>query len=130
MKYCARKFLLLLLIFWLPAQGVFAAFTPHCAHQSIADHGLNTSINIIADDHLQPMDGHMTANQGCEVSTLCHISCGTLITVEYSTNIPVSNSSLHQLGNINTASFIPDLPQHPPRAPRHLVTRPKHLQYR
>jgi hypothetical protein len=121
MKYRARKFLLILLILWLPAQGVVAAFTPHCAHQSNADSGLHTSINIIADDylhnvdHLQPTDGHMTANQGCEVNTLCHISCGTLITVEHSTNIPVSNSSLHQSRNVNTASFIPDLPQHPPR---------------
>ena len=113
---------MILLLLWLPLQGVAAAFTPHCAHQSNTDHGLNTSINIIADDylhnvdHLQPMDGHMTANQGCEVNTLCHISCGTLITFAHSTNIPVSISSVHESLNTNTASFISDLPQQPPRA--------------
>jgi len=90
------------MMFWLPGQGVVAALTPHCAHQSNAD-------------HQQPVDGNTAANQGCEVNTLCHASCGTLITAAHSTNIPVSSSSLHQLPNINTASFIPDLPQHPPR---------------
>jgi len=104
-KFFTRRFLLILMMLWLPVQGVVAASTPHCAHQSNADM-----------DHQQPMDGNMTANQGCEVNTLCHASCGTLISTAYSTSILVSNSSAHQSRNVNTVSFIPDLPQHPPRA--------------
>jgi hypothetical protein len=121
MKYCARKFLLILLILWLPIQGVVAAFTPHCAHQSNADHELNGSIDLITDDYLhnvdhqQPMNNYMASDQACEANTLCHASCSTLITATHSTNIPISDSSIHELLNANTVSFIPDLPQHPPR---------------
>ena len=109
------------MMFWLPVQDVVAALTPHCVHQSNSGHGLDADINLATEDYLhnvdhqQPMDGNMTSNQLCEVNTFCHASCGTLITAAHSTNIPVSNSSLHQSQNVNTASFIPDLPQHPPR---------------
>jgi hypothetical protein len=121
MKFFARRFLLVLMMLWLPVQGVVAAFTPHCEHQSITGYELNTNINLTADNYLhnvghqQPMDGRMASDQPCEVNTLCHASCSTLISAANSTNIPGSNSSVHQSRNLNTASFIPDLPQHPPR---------------
>jgi hypothetical protein len=111
------------MMFWLPIEGVAATFASHCAHQSNAGHELNASINLITDnnlqhnvDHKQPMDNHMASNQLCEVNTLCHASCSMLIAAEHSTNIPISDHSVHESLNTNTASFIPDLPQHPPRA--------------
>jgi hypothetical protein len=80
MKFFTRRFLLALMMLWLPAQGVVAALTPNCAHQNNAGHELNTSINLTTDDYLrnvdhqQPMGGNMTSNQLCEVNTLCHAS--------------------------------------------------------
>lgn len=122
MKYYTRKYLLLLLIFWLPAQGIAAAFAPHCTYQSNGGQELNTSNNFIIDDYLhnvdhkQPMDGNMTSNQRCEVDTLCHASCSVLFATTHSTIIPISDHSIHESLNTIAPSFIPDLLQRPPRA--------------
>jgi hypothetical protein len=98
-----------------------SAISPHCTYQSVAEHGLNTNIspttnnNLHNVDHLRLMDGRMASAQPCEVNTLCHASCSTLISTAHSTYIPVNISSVHQPRSNNVASFIPDLPQHPPR---------------
>ena len=122
-SFFLRKFLLIVMMVWLPLQGVIAAFIPHSAHQSNAIYELNAGSIHSTDHHLHStdqkqlvMDGNMASTQPCEINTLCHASCGTLITAAHSISFPVSNSSLHQSRNINTVSFIPDLPHHPPRA--------------
>lgn len=121
MKFSQCSFLLILIILWLPIAGAVTAFFPDCAHQNNAGQGPNASIRFIANnglhkmDHQQLMDDRMATNQPCEVNTLCHVSCSTLISTALSTYSPVNNSSIRQSENINAASFIPDLPQHPPR---------------
>jgi hypothetical protein len=123
MKFFIRRFLLILMMVWVPIYSVVVAISPHSAHQSNASHELNAGSIHSTDHHLHNadqkqivMDSNMASTQLCEINTLCHTSCGTLITAEHSINILVSNSSLHQSRNVNTVSFIPDLPQHPPRA--------------
>lgn len=121
MKLSQCSFLLILIMLWLPIAGAVSAFSPHCTHQNDAGHGLNDSIRSITNNglhnmaHQQLMDDRMATNQPCEVNTLCHASCSTLVSTAHSTYNSVNNSSVRQSVDISAASFIPDLPQHPPR---------------
>lgn len=109
------------MMFWLPIQDAVADFSPHCIHRSNSGHGLNANVNPTADnelhnvDHRRFMDVRMASGKPCEVNPLCHASCSTLISAAYPSDIFISNSSVHQLRNVNVALFIPDLPQRPPR---------------
>ena len=126
MKVPPGRLLLILIMLWLPTMDAVSAFSPHCAYQSVAGHGLNANISSITNNGLHDVDhqlsigSRMASDQPCEVNLLCHASCSTQISVTHSTYIPANNASVHQPGNINATSFIPDLPQHPPS---HLTQR-------
>ncbi len=116
-----RRFILILIMLWLPLQGVFAAAVPLCTHEEIAG-TMNADVISAIDDHLlpihheQPMDNNMTSNQECEVNTLCHASCSTVITTACSTAILSGSSSYTVTFTHKPASHIPEQPQHPPLA--------------
>lgn len=116
-----RRYFLILIMLWLPLQGVLAAAVPLCTHEENAG-TLNADVVSVIDDHLhtigheQPMNNNMTSSQECETNTLCHASCSTVITSARSTAIP-SNSSSYTVSLIsNSISFIPEQPQRPPLA--------------
>jgi hypothetical protein len=121
MKLIERRFILVLIMLWLPLQGAFAAAMPLCTHEENTGNTLNVVVIPIIDDHLhtirheQPMDDNITFNLH-EVNTLCHASCSTMIPPALSTAIPTGSSSYTVSLVSNSTSFIPEQFQRPPLA--------------
>jgi len=121
MKLIVRRFFLILIMLWLPLQGVFAAGVPLWTHERNTG-TMNVDVISVIDDHLhtirreQTMDHNMTFNQECEVNTLCHVSCSTFISPALSTAIPSDSSSYTVLFISKSTSFIPEQLQRPPLA--------------
>ncbi len=121
MKLIVRRFILILIMFWLPLQGALAAAVQHCTHEENAG-TLNADVISVIDDHLhtigheQPIDNKMTSNQECEANTICHASCSTVIISAHPTAIPSNSSSYTVSLTSNSISFIPEQLQRPPLA--------------
>lgn len=116
-----HRFFLVLIMLWLPLQGVFAAGVPLCVHEENAGNKLNPDAIFIIEDHLhaiihheQSMDSSIISNQECEVNTLCHASCSTVITSVLSTTIRFDRLPYTISLITKPISFIPEQLQRPP----------------
>ncbi|MCH9638489.1 MAG: hypothetical protein K0U40_03240 [Betaproteobacteria bacterium] len=117
-----RSLFLILIILWIPLQGAFAAAVPQCSHEENAARNLNSTATPTSDTHLQitspeqPMDHNMTSNPECEVNTMCHTSCSTIM-ISVSTTATPSGITSYTISLISkSSSFIPEQLQRPPLA--------------
>jgi len=117
-----RSIFLILIILWIPLQGAFAAALPLCSHEKNTTHNLNSTATIIIDAHHQitfpeqPIDHHMTSDPECEINTLCHASCSTVMISVRSTATPSHIASYTVSLISKSSSFIPEQLQRPPLA--------------
>ncbi|SFL37449.1 hypothetical protein SAMN05216302_10716 [Nitrosomonas aestuarii] len=120
MGLLVHRLFLVLIMLWLPLQGAFAAGVPLCVHEENAGNKFNPDAILIIEDHLhaihheQSMDSSITSIQECEVNTLCHASCSTVITSVLSTTIRFDSLSYTISLIIKPISFIPEQLQRPP----------------
>jgi hypothetical protein len=107
-----RSLAMVLLLIWLPLQGVAAAVMPFCDHQQApvgsGDHH--------TDHHLAghgPLD-HSAASGTCDDCGVCHLACAP--TVPSQATLPAVFLSAQRAAFECGAppAFIPDLPQRPP----------------
>lgn len=124
MMLSGRKLILVLIMLWLPLQGVIAAVMPLCVQ--VKDIGVNLDtppVTTIAGDHQhdachkQPMDSttdNVTSSLPCD-GTPCN-TCSTMILSAASTAILAGGSSYAVSFNSRFTSFVLEQPQRPPLA--------------
>ena len=124
MMLSGRKLILVLIMLWLPLQGVVAAVMPLCVQ--VKDIGVNldaSPVATIAGDHQhdvchkQSMDSTMdnvTSNLPCD-GTPCN-TCSTMMLSASATAIPTGSSSYAVSFNSRFTSFVLEQLQRPPLA--------------
>ena len=124
MMLSGRKFILVLIMLWLPLQGVIAAVMPLCVQ--VQDIGVNLDappVTTIAGDHQhdachkQSMDSttdNVTSNLPCD-GTPCNTCSATILSAS-STAIPTGGSSYAISFNSHFTSFVLEQLQRPPLA--------------
>ncbi len=127
MMLSGRKLILVLIMLWLPLQGVIAAVMPLCVQ--VKDFGVNLDappVTTIAGDHqhdvchkqsMQSMDStidNVTSNLPCD-GTPCNTCSATILSAS-STAIPTGGSSYAISFNSHFTSFVLEQLQRPPLA--------------
>jgi hypothetical protein len=110
-----RSLALLLLLIWLPFQGVAAAAMPFCKHQQVPA-GL-------ADQHAghhdpgHEMADHGAAPGGCDDCGVCQLACAPAVPSQ-STLAAITPDTEHVAFECGALPpFVPDLLHPPPLAP-------------
>jgi len=118
-----RRFLLILMMLWLPLQGGLAVATQLCMHEKDSVAKLSTTTPSITDNNLQnihhesPMNDNMASNLWCDGSTICHASCSvTMLPSALSSTTYIDSFSYIVSLNFNATSFVPEQLQRPPLA--------------
>lgn len=120
-----RKFILVLIMLWLPLQGAIAAIMPLCVQAKEMGASLDIPAVTVACDlhHDDDADKTATSNAAddatfslpCE-SVHCFTSFSTLLPSAYAAPILAGNSSYALPFNSRFSSSFPQQPQRPPLA--------------
>ena len=122
MMLSGRKLLLVLIMLWLPLQGVLAAVVPLCLHENnaatlaLADASASSAQAACHEMHgAMDVDQNTTAsNLPCDNCAPCHAGCNAPIPSIAATIIPDSTSSYATSLNTRITLFVPAQPQRPP----------------
>jgi hypothetical protein len=121
-----QKFLLVLIMLWLPLQGAIAAIMPLCVQAKQLGTSLDVSAVTAACDLHHDDDESSTVNNGsaspdmtfnlpCE-SVPCFTSFSAMLPSANATQIFIDGASYAASFNSRFTSVIPQQPQHPPLA--------------
>lgn len=120
-----RKFLLVLIMLWLPLQGAIAAIMPLCVQAKQMGASLDIpAVTAPCDLHdegeeasatLNAADNMTSGNLPCE-SLPCYASFSTLLPATYASLISTGGSSYATAFDSRFTSAILQQPQHPPLA--------------
>ena len=106
-----RRLVLILVMLWLPLQGMAAVVMPFCkqAHPAAAGH---------ADHHAhQAQDQHrLPASHACDDCGVCHLACAPAVPSEAALSLAPPATEHATFEPRGQPRFIPDQPQRPPLA--------------
>jgi len=125
MMLSGRKFLLVLIMLWLPLQGTLAAAIPQrCMHENnvgiLSDvpalsPSTQTACHEMNGTMVMDADQNAASSMPCDNCAPCHAAgCNAPIPSAFSTAIPDSNSSYAVSLNTRITRFVPEQPQRPP----------------
>ena len=107
-----RRLVLILVMLWLPLQGMAAVVMPFCkqAHLDPSGHAVGHHDQQAEDQHQSP------APHACDDCDICHLACAPGVPCEAALTIALPATEHATSEPWGQPRFIPDQPQRPPLA--------------